>query len=185
MAQTNDTPGFVYLLHFHGNLGTGAHYIGFAEDVDNRVKQHAKGTASRFTGKMKKNGIGFVLARIWPGPKKLEREIKKLRRGPKLCPICQAVAYKRAEGSDAMLLLPAMGREYNTVDEVKRDWEGGKSFVVGGPGNGYYITKPEVETTTTESKVEIIYHNRTRILHLDIERSDDSTSDVDGTAEFS
>ena len=176
MAQTNETPGFVYLLHFFGKIGNASHYTGFAEDVDKRIKQHESGRASKFTSEMKSRGFKFLLARTWEGPKKLEREIKKLRNGPGLCPICLALKHKRKEGDAKMVLFPAMGRDYKTVKEATEAWDNDKSFVVGGPGGGYYTTQSEVRSDTDLDEVTILFNNRKSIATFAIYREEEPIS---------
>lgn len=81
--------GIVYLLHFerpyHGPM---QHYVGFTEDLDQRLDSHRNGTACATTRRAFNQGIGFSLARTWwPGSRQLERHIKDC--GPvNYCPLC-------------------------------------------------------------------------------------------------
>jgi len=81
--------GFVYLLHFDRPYKHAAHYMGWALDVEVRVKQHRAGKGAKLMRVIKDAGIGFELARTWPGDRKLEYRLKRQRQARKLCPICQ------------------------------------------------------------------------------------------------
>lgn len=88
--------GWVYLLHFHQPIAPGKHtcrhYLGFAdEDLERRIRQHRAGSGARLTEVAKERGIGFSVVRCWVGDRKLERKLKNLHNGPKLCYLCQAV----------------------------------------------------------------------------------------------
>jgi predicted GIY-YIG superfamily endonuclease len=84
----------VYLLHFDRPISdkhTCQHYIGYANNLESRVKFHRKGKSGvRLLEVAHERGIGFVVARIWEGgDKELERKLKRQKQSPKLCPICQ------------------------------------------------------------------------------------------------
>ncbi len=83
-----DTEVTIYLLHFERPYkGKMRHYLGFTRDLDNRLENHRRGTACVTTKRAFDRGIGFVLARTWLGPVRLERAIK--RHGVvRSCPIC-------------------------------------------------------------------------------------------------
>ena len=85
---TADTEVTVYLLHFERPYkGKMRHYLGFTRNLDARLKDHHDGTACVTTKRAFDRGIGFVLARTWLGPVKMERAIK--RHGVvRSCPIC-------------------------------------------------------------------------------------------------
>jgi predicted GIY-YIG superfamily endonuclease len=79
--------GTVYLLHFkrpyHGPM---QHYVGFTQDLDQRLKDHQEGSGCVTTRRAFDQGIAFTLARTWSGSRKLERQIKS--RGPtNYCPL--------------------------------------------------------------------------------------------------
>jgi predicted GIY-YIG superfamily endonuclease len=81
----------VYLLHFDRPISpdhTCQHYMGSADDLERRIKEHRAGQGSRLCEVAKERGIGFVIVRIWQGDRKLERKLKKRKNGPRLCPIC-------------------------------------------------------------------------------------------------
>jgi predicted GIY-YIG superfamily endonuclease len=79
----------VYLLHFDQPFKHARHYLGWAADIDARVGQHAEGTGARLMAVLFEHGIGFELARTWPGAsRKRERQLKNSRCTPKYCPLC-------------------------------------------------------------------------------------------------
>lgn len=83
-----------YLLHFNVPISsehTCQHYLGSAEDVAGRVRLHLSGQAARLTQVAKERGIDFVIARVWESDdcRRLEKELKAKKNGPKLCPICR------------------------------------------------------------------------------------------------
>jgi hypothetical protein len=80
--------GTVYLLHFERPYkGRSRHYLGFTRNLEQRLENHRRGTACATTRLAFDRGIGFTLARTWPGTPKLEREIKSSG-VVKCCPIC-------------------------------------------------------------------------------------------------
>ena len=82
----------VYLLCFERGLlnGRNRHYVGYAvEDVERRIKQHRRGYGSAFAREMKRQGITFRVARVWPDlGTDGEREIKRQKQADRYCPIC-------------------------------------------------------------------------------------------------
>lgn len=82
----------VYLLHFSDPIAPGRHtarhYLGFADDLGPRVNAHRHGHGARFTEVARERGLTFIVARTWDGDRKLERQLKRRKCGPKLCPIC-------------------------------------------------------------------------------------------------
>jgi predicted GIY-YIG superfamily endonuclease len=86
------TEGTVYLLHFDRPYRHARHYVGWASDLDGRLEHHRKGTGARLMAVIAAAGIGFVLARTWPGDRTLERRIKNRHETPRLCPVCRGEA---------------------------------------------------------------------------------------------
>lgn len=81
----------VYLIHFAKPISdrhTTQHYIGYTDDLDTRLDTHRRGLGCRLAAVAKERGIDFVLARTWEGDRATERQIKRWKSGPKLCPIC-------------------------------------------------------------------------------------------------
>jgi predicted GIY-YIG superfamily endonuclease len=89
----------VYLLHFDRKVsGHAGHYLGSTEDLAGRLAAHRAGRGARLMEVCKERGIGFVVARIWQGGRGLERQLKRRKEGPKLCPICNPEAFRLAAG---------------------------------------------------------------------------------------
>jgi hypothetical protein len=84
--------GGVYLLHFDQRYEHAGHYTGHADDFNNRVAEQASGDrrAARLVQVITQAGIGFRLARTWPGASKAyERQLKNSGGASRYCPICQ------------------------------------------------------------------------------------------------
>ena len=89
--------GTVYLLHFDRPFGPGGgakgrgtakHYIGWAADLDARLAEHGTGRGARPLAVVHAAGIGWTLARTWPGGRVRERQIKRQGRASRCCPMC-------------------------------------------------------------------------------------------------
>ncbi|MBI3960234.1 MAG: endonuclease [Chloroflexi bacterium] len=81
----------VYLLHFSEPISpdhTAQHYLGSTEDLTRRLAEHRAGAGSRLCEVAKERGIDFVLVRTWQGDRGKERQLKRRKSGPKLCPLC-------------------------------------------------------------------------------------------------
>ena len=85
----------VYLLHFDTPLKHARHYLGFADNVDERLERHRAGNGSRLMAVIAEAGITWQLVRTWTGDRKFERLLKSRRNAPKLCPICAGEAANR------------------------------------------------------------------------------------------
>jgi hypothetical protein len=63
----------------------------WAEDLDRRLAEHLGGRAARLIEVITQAGIGFRLARTWPGVTRArERQLKRQGGASRYCPICQA-----------------------------------------------------------------------------------------------
>ena len=91
-------PGTIYLLHFSEAYRHAKHYLGFTDDLDARLQSHASGHGARLLAVLKSAGIGWELARTWPGGRQLERQLKNGKNAPKLCPICAGEKALRRAG---------------------------------------------------------------------------------------
>jgi len=61
-----------------------------AEDLDHRVAEHLAGRGARLIEVITQAGIGFRLARTWPGVTRArERQLKRQGGASRHCPICQ------------------------------------------------------------------------------------------------
>lgn len=85
-----------YLLHFDqpiGNTGSktgyAQHYTGSAGNLPRRLARHQAGSDAKIMAAVKQAGIGWVLARTWPGGRTRERQIKKQGGARRHCPVCK------------------------------------------------------------------------------------------------
>ena len=83
-----DAQGTVYLLHFSEPYKHARHYTGWTEDLPARMEAHGNGRGARLMEVIKAAGIGFTLARTWPGTKNRERQIKTQGGASRHCPEC-------------------------------------------------------------------------------------------------
>jgi hypothetical protein len=98
-SSRRDERGSVYLLCFVDAAGRPAryrhagHYLGFAEGsrLLKRLGEHQGGRGARLLEVITQAGIGFRLARTWPGVTRArERQLKRQGGASRYCPICQA-----------------------------------------------------------------------------------------------
>jgi predicted GIY-YIG superfamily endonuclease len=80
--------GTVYLLHFDQPYGHARHYCGWTADLDARLAAHARGNGARLIAVINRAGIGYTLARTWPGTRSRERQIKIQGGLSRCCPLC-------------------------------------------------------------------------------------------------
>lgn len=80
----------VYLLHFDKPYKHARHYLGSTDNLEERLARHLAGNGARLVEVITQAGIGFVVARTWVGGRELERQLKRRKEGPRLCPICRA-----------------------------------------------------------------------------------------------
>ncbi len=98
----------VYLLHYKQPISRGVsptgkaleanHYIGFTNDLIQRILEHAEGHGARFTQVCHEREIDFALARTWEGKgadRSFERRLKNYKKARRLCPICDPGALER------------------------------------------------------------------------------------------
>ena len=79
----------VYLIHFDRPYHHAAHYLGFCKDrVEDRLAEHRAGRGARLLQVINDAGIGWRLVRTWRGDRKLERRLKRWKKSPRLCPVC-------------------------------------------------------------------------------------------------
>lgn len=85
----------VYLVHFERAIGdtsnphgSAQHYLGCAEDVEARLKEHRAGNGAKILAHVARMGIAFWVVRTWEGGHELEKRLKAWHASPYLCPIC-------------------------------------------------------------------------------------------------
>ena len=81
--------GTVYLLHFDRPYRHAAHYTGWAANLNQRLAEHASGRGARLLAVAQAAGIGWSLARTWPGTRTRERALKQQGGASRRCPICR------------------------------------------------------------------------------------------------
>ena len=86
----------VYLLHFETKLAHAQHYLGSTDNLEARLNCHRQGNGARLMAVVAQQDIPWRLARTWAGDRALERRLKHRKEGPRLCPICNPHAARRA-----------------------------------------------------------------------------------------
>jgi len=86
----------VYLIHLDTPLKHARHYLGYSEDLPERVKKHRTGQGAAFMKAISKQGISWHVSRIWDGDRTFERILKDQHNASHLCPTCvQERIFKR------------------------------------------------------------------------------------------
>jgi hypothetical protein len=80
--------GTVYLLHFDRPYKHARHYAGWAANLDARLAAHGTRHGARLLEVLRAEGIGWTLARTWPGDRNRERQIKNMGGLARRCPLC-------------------------------------------------------------------------------------------------
>ena len=80
--------GVIYLLHFDRPYKHARHYIGWTTNLEVRLAEHAAGHGARLLHIIHAHGIGWTLARTWPGTRARERQLKNQGGGSRCCPRC-------------------------------------------------------------------------------------------------
>ena len=81
-------PGVIYMLHFDQPYRHAKHYVGWTDDLFDRLDTHAKGHGARLVAVIWQAGIGFTLIRICEGTRYTERAIKNAGGAVRYCPAC-------------------------------------------------------------------------------------------------
>lgn len=80
----------VYLIHFDRPLGHAQHYIGFTDNLQQRLHDHeATCKGSKLLQAVRAAGIHFRVVRTWEGDRGLERRLKNQKKARLLCPVCR------------------------------------------------------------------------------------------------
>jgi predicted GIY-YIG superfamily endonuclease len=80
--------GVIYMLHFDRPYQHARHYVGWTEDLLDRLDAHANGHGARLIAVIWQAGIGFTLIRICEGTRHRERAIKHAGGASRYCPAC-------------------------------------------------------------------------------------------------
>ena len=83
--------GIVYLLHFERCYRHARHYIGFTQNLEQRLAQHRAGRGSPLVAGAIAEGIDLQPAAIWEGNRHDERRLHRQKNTrARLCPLCIA-----------------------------------------------------------------------------------------------
>lgn len=89
--------GIIYLLHYKEKLsGHAQHYVGWTNDLENRILQHKQGIEKKckLTYEFAKAKIPFKISKLWYGTRNDERKIKNQRNHPRHCSCCRGTLNK-------------------------------------------------------------------------------------------
>ena len=95
--------GTVYLIHFHNAYKHARHYLGWAENLENRLAHHRKGTGARLMQVIGEAEIDWEVARTWDDcDRNAEAKLKRHKHNVRLCPLCnpEAAHFGRVETSE-------------------------------------------------------------------------------------
>jgi hypothetical protein len=88
----------VYLIHFDRLYvpyagaplrDCAGHYCGWTTDLKTRLARHAVGHGARLLTVVHQVGISWQLARVWPGQRERERQLKRQGGASRRCPLCK------------------------------------------------------------------------------------------------
>ena len=81
--------GTCYLIHFDRPYKNARHYLGWALNLEARLAHHRNGTGAHLLAVLRREGIGWQLARTWaPADRNRERQLKNQGGASRLCPLC-------------------------------------------------------------------------------------------------
>lgn len=84
----------VYLIHFSEPYKHAKHYVGWSDNIEERVAQHIKGQGSRLCQVVVEAGITLLWVRSWDGAdRKFERKLHNKGKSV-FCPICNRHGWK-------------------------------------------------------------------------------------------
>ncbi|MGH9209875.1 MAG: hypothetical protein ACRD2C_04245 [Acidimicrobiales bacterium] len=129
-------PGTVYLLHFDEPFRHARHYLGWARAgrLQARLATHGKAHGSALMRAVAAAGIGWRLARTWPGDRYLERRLKVQGGHSRKCPICRATDTGQAGLFEPTPEGRVMAAALMTAGEVLRDRWG--RYLIPDPATG-------------------------------------------------
>ena len=94
--------GIVYLLHFDRSYRHARHYIGFTQNLEQRLAEHRAGRGSTVIAAAIADEIDFQLAARWKGDRHDERRLHRQKNArARLCPICVASDHTGAAAAAA------------------------------------------------------------------------------------
>lgn len=84
-----DVPGTIYILHFEHPFKHARHYIGWTDNLEQRLTDHWNGRGSTLLKHVRMAEIGWIVAAVFPGTRNDERKLKNRGGCSRSCPICQ------------------------------------------------------------------------------------------------
>lgn len=83
--------GIVYLLHFDPPVAHARHYLGWTQNLGQRLADHRRGAGSPLVAAAVRAGATVELARQWDDvDRHFERRLKNRHETPRMCPVCVA-----------------------------------------------------------------------------------------------
>ena len=89
----------IYLVHFETPYYHAQHYIGYAGDVEERLKRHGTSGGSKLLHVINQKGIGYKVVRTWEGGRQEERQLKRQKNAARYCPICSTKDFQNIDKS--------------------------------------------------------------------------------------
>jgi hypothetical protein len=98
LADAYSRQPVVYLIHFDRLYvpypgaplrDCAGHYCGWTTHLAARLARHAAGDGARLLAVVHQAGITWQLARVWPGPRERERQLKRQGGASRRCPLCK------------------------------------------------------------------------------------------------
>ena len=100
-AELAARTGVVYLVHFDRPYRHAGHYTGWTCDLSARLAEHGTGRGARLLQVIRGAGIGWTLARTWPGDRAREPALKRQGGASRRCPLCGVRPRRPATGRAA------------------------------------------------------------------------------------
>jgi predicted GIY-YIG superfamily endonuclease len=86
------TEGTVYLLHFARPHRHARHYLGYADNLEQRLARHRAGSGARLLSIIAAADIDWRLVRTWSRTRTTARRLQGRPSGVRRCPRCRGVA---------------------------------------------------------------------------------------------
>lgn len=93
----------VYLLHFSEPYKHARHYRGSTDNLKRRLREHGTERGARLLVVVAGAGITWELARVWPGGRDRERQLKREGGAARQCPMCGITPRALALNADGSL----------------------------------------------------------------------------------
>lgn len=91
----------VYLICFAAHYRHARHYLGYTENLRDRLAHHRAGHGSPLLRAVSRAGIAWEVVRVWEdGSRTLERQLKNRKKAARLCPRCRGKENNDAGVSD-------------------------------------------------------------------------------------